>query len=125
MPRTARIDAPGLLHHVRVRGIETRKIFVDDGDRLGFLNRLEVVCADGAATVYAWCLMSNHFHLSIRAENQSLATTMRRLFRGYVTAFNKRHNRNGHLFQNRYEYFESGRVEQRGKRQSYRAGRWR
>jgi putative transposase len=103
MPRTARIDAPGLLHHVRVRGIERRKIFVDDGDRLDFLNRLEVVCADDAATVYAWCLMSNHFHLSIRAENQSLATTMRRLLSGYVTAFNKRHNRNGHLFQNRYK----------------------
>jgi putative transposase len=103
MPRTARIDAPGLLHHVRARGIERRKIFLDDGDRLDFLNRLEVVCADGAATVYGWCLLSNHFHLSIRAEKQSLSTTMRRLLSGYVTAFNQRHRRNGHLFQNRYK----------------------
>ena len=39
MPRTARIDAPGLLHHVRVRGIERRKIFIDDADRLDFLNQ--------------------------------------------------------------------------------------
>ena len=76
---------------------------MDDGDRLDFLNRLEAVCADGAATVYGWCLMSNHFHLSFRAENKSLATTMRRLLSGYVTAFNQRHRRNGHLFQNRYK----------------------
>ena len=103
MPRTARIDAPGLLHHVRARGIERRKIFRDDQDRLDFLNRLEVICADGAATVYAWCLMPNHFHLSIRADKQSLATTMRRLLSGYVNAFNKRHKRDGHLFQNRYK----------------------
>ena len=52
MPRTARIDSSGLLHRVRVQGIERRKIFVNDRDRLDFLNRLEVVCADGAATVY-------------------------------------------------------------------------
>ena len=103
MPRTARIDASGLLHHVRAWGIERRKIFIDDADRLDFLNRLEVVCADGAATVYAWCLMSNHFHLSIRTGNQSLATTMRRLLSGYVNTFNKRHKRDGHLFQNRYK----------------------
>jgi len=33
MPRKARIDAPGALHHIIVRGIERRKIFYDDNDR--------------------------------------------------------------------------------------------
>ena len=36
MPRNARIDAPGALHHVIVRGIERRKIFNDDVDRDNF-----------------------------------------------------------------------------------------
>jgi putative transposase len=40
MPRRARIDAPGALHHIIVRGIERRKIFNDDKDRYDFLSRL-------------------------------------------------------------------------------------
>ena len=40
MPRKARIDAPGALHHVIVRGIERKKIFRSDSDRNNFVNRL-------------------------------------------------------------------------------------
>jgi hypothetical protein len=40
MPRKARIDAPGALHHVMIRGIERRKIFWDDTDRDSFVDRL-------------------------------------------------------------------------------------
>ena len=39
MPRKARIDAPGALHHITCRGIEGRKIFDDDADRGNFLDR--------------------------------------------------------------------------------------
>jgi len=39
MPRAARIDIPGLLHHVIVRGIERRDIFLDDSDRASFVQR--------------------------------------------------------------------------------------
>jgi len=40
MPRKSRIDAPGALHHIIVRGIERRKLFVDDTDRNNFLDRI-------------------------------------------------------------------------------------
>ena len=103
MPRTARLDASGILHHVRARGIERRKIFLNDFDREDFIRRLEAACADGAATIYAWCLMPNHFHLAIRTGSQPLARTMRRMLTGYATSFNRRNNRAGHLFQNRYK----------------------
>jgi putative transposase len=103
MPREARLDAPGLLHHVRARGIERRKIFVSDYDRRDFMERLEYACGDGAAAVYAFCLMPNHIHLSIRTGEQPLATTMRRLLTAYATSFNRRHKRDGHLFQNRFK----------------------
>ncbi len=102
MPRGPRLDAPGLLHHVRARGIERRKIFVTDRDRKDFIERLELVCAKDAAFVYAWALIPNHFHLAIRTGVKPLSTTMRRLLTGYATAFNLRHRRVGHVFQNRF-----------------------
>jgi hypothetical protein len=40
MPRLARLDAPGVLHHIMIRGIERRKIFRDNKDREDFLDRL-------------------------------------------------------------------------------------
>ena len=40
MPRQARLDAPGVLHHVMVRGIERRVIFRDEVDRADFVGRL-------------------------------------------------------------------------------------
>lgn len=103
MPRKARIDAPGALHHVIVRGIERRKIFKDNIDRLDFLTRLGKVLSDTHTRCFAWALIPNHFHLLLRSGNRSLATVMRRLLTGYAMGFNRRHHRSGQLFQNRYK----------------------
>ncbi|MGD9976115.1 MAG: transposase [Desulfatirhabdiaceae bacterium] len=103
MPRTARLDAPGVLHHVMGRGIEKRIIFRDDEDRSDFLDRLSALAREGAMDIYAWVLMPNHFHLLCKTKNMSLASSMRKILTGYVINFNRRHHRNGHLFQNRYK----------------------
>lgn len=103
MPRSARLDAPGVLHHVIGRGIERRKIFFGDRDRNDFLSRLASLAQDGSLKIYAWSLLPNHFHLLCKTGTSSLASSMRRLLTGYVVNFNKRHGRNGHLFQNRYK----------------------
>jgi len=103
MPRLARLDAPGVLHHVMGRGIERKKIFLNDTDRNDFLNRLSAFAEDGAMEIYAWVLMPNHFHLLCKTKNLPLASIMRRILTGYVVNFNKRHRRYGHLFQNRYK----------------------
>jgi REP element-mobilizing transposase RayT len=66
MPRGPRLDAPGVLHHVMVRGIERRAIFQDDADRRDFVARLAAVTAPGAWEVYAWALLPNHLHLLVR-----------------------------------------------------------
>ncbi|MCP4605096.1 MAG: transposase [Proteobacteria bacterium] len=102
MPRGARLDGPGVVHHVYTRGIEKRNIFLSDFDREDFLRRLDIACEKEAAFVYAWCLMSNHFHLAIRTGKTPLSTTMRRLLTGYAVSFNNRNLRSGHLFHNRY-----------------------
>jgi REP-associated tyrosine transposase len=103
MPRTARIDIPGLLQHVIVRGIERREIFVDDSDRQYFVERLSFLLGKTGTDCFAWSLMSNHFHLLLRPRNANLAALMRRLLTGYAVRFNLLHNRSGHLFQNRYK----------------------
>jgi len=66
MPRKARIDAPGALHHIIGRGIERRKIYVDDDDRENFLERLGRLVSDSGTECYAWALIPNHFHLLLR-----------------------------------------------------------
>ena len=103
MPRQARLDAPETLHHVMVRGIERRALFRDDPDRADFVARLAALAAASALTVYAWALLPNHAHLLVRTGSCPLARSMRSLLTGYAGAFNQRHHRVGHLFQNRYK----------------------
>ena len=103
MPRKARIDAAGALHHIIVRGIERRKIFWDDADRDSFVNRLGQVVIETHTDCFAWAMIPNHVHLLMRAGLTPIATVMRRLLTGYAVQFNRRHRRHGHLFQNRYK----------------------
>lgn len=103
MPRTARIDIPGLLQHVIVRGIERRDIFLDDDDRHLFLERLSRLLSETGTECLAWALMSNHFHLLLCPRGTKLSVFMRRLLTGYAIVFNLQHKRSGHLFQNRYK----------------------
>jgi putative transposase len=103
MPRRARLDAPGTLHHVIIRGIEKRRIVDDLWDRVNFVSRLEQVTAATETVIYAWALMSNHAHILVRSGPQGLSRFMRRLLTGYAVTYNLRHKRYGHLFQNRYK----------------------
>lgn len=103
MPRKARIDAPGALHHIIIRGIEKRKIFKDNKDRNQFVKRLGDILTEAETPIYAWALMPNHVHLLLKTGLTPIATIMRRLLTGYAVYFNRRHRRHGHLFQNRYK----------------------
>jgi len=103
MPRRARLDAPGTLHHVIVRGIERRRIVNDDADRKNFIQRMGELVVGTKTCIYAWALMSNHAHLLLRSAEIGLSGFMRRLLTGYAISYNRRHRRWGHLFQNRYK----------------------
>jgi len=82
MPRLARLDAPGVLHHVMGRGIERKAIFYSDTDRSDFIDRLAVLVDEGALNVYAWVLMPNHFHLLCKTRNRPLSSSMRKILVG-------------------------------------------
>jgi putative transposase len=103
MPRQARLDAPGILHHVMIRGIERRKIFINDRDRKDFLDRLARLLPATETACYAWVFMKNHAHFLFRTGLAPLSMVMRRLLTGYAVSFNLRHKRHGQLFQNRYK----------------------
>jgi len=103
MPRRSRIDAPGALHHIVVRGIDGKPIFQNDADRDQFLERFANILTGGTAWCFAWALMPNHFHLLLKTGKVPISTLMRRFLTGYAIYFNHKHHRAGHLFQNRYK----------------------
>ena len=103
MPRQARLDSPGTLHHVMIRGIEGRSIFFEDGDREDFLSRMRELSLKTGTRILAWAFMKNHVHLLLFSGGAGLPAFMRKLLTGYAVWFNRKHRRRGHLFQNRYK----------------------
>lgn len=102
MPRGPRDDAPGTAHHVMVRGVDRLPIFYDDVDREEFLRRLSKLLVELGFLCFAWVLMPNHVHLLLRSAAARISLLMARLGTGYARYFNERHDRVGHVFQNRF-----------------------
>lgn len=84
------------------RGVNAGVIFIDDQDRREFLRLLERIMRQSGATIYAYCLMGNHFHLAVRVGSVPLASIMQRILTGYAGTFNRKYDRIGHLFDARY-----------------------
>src|SRR4030043_2216403 len=103
MPRQARLDVPGALHHIMMRGINKSAIFRDDQDRSRFLDRLGENIVETQSSVYAWALMETHIHLLVRSGRPGISKLMRKLLTWYAQYYNRRHRRTGHLFENRYK----------------------
>jgi len=103
MPRLARLDAPGVLQHIMIRGIERRKIFRNNKDRDDLLERLSIILPETNTSCYAWALLANHAHLLFRSGEAGISKVMRRLLTGYAVTFNRKYKRHGQLFQNRYK----------------------
>ncbi len=103
MARQARLDAPGTLHHVMIRGIGRSSIFEDNQDRRDFISRAGFLAQETGTRILAWALMRNHVHLLFFSGPSGISKFMRRLLTGYALGYNRKHRRNGHLFQNRYK----------------------
>jgi REP element-mobilizing transposase RayT len=103
MARRPRVDFPGAFHHVYARGIEKRDIFLDRNDREGLRRRILGNLTRFNACCLAWAFMPNHFHLLYHSRTGNLVDFMRCLMSGYSLYFNRKYERVGHLFQNRYK----------------------
>ena len=84
MPRLARLDPPGILHHIIIRGIERQLIFRDNFDRENFLERLFMLVPETQTICYALVFMFNHAHFLLRSGSAGIAHLMRRLLTGYA-----------------------------------------
>ena len=104
MPRTGRLHIVGGCYHLMGRGGEGRRnIFACDEDKKDFIERLASGLEKTEAACLAWVMMSNHYHLLIRAGKQPLSDLMRNLLGGYAGSYNRRHKRAGYVFQNRFK----------------------
>ncbi|ABL66207.1 conserved hypothetical protein [Chlorobium phaeobacteroides DSM 266] len=76
MPRGARLDTQGTLHHVMVRGIEQGSIVRDDSDRVEFLRRMGLLAKTSGTSIYAFALMTNHAHILLKSGSIGLSLYM-------------------------------------------------
>lgn len=102
MPRRPRSDAPGTAHHIWLRGVERRALFLDDLDSGTYLDRLGQVLPEEGARCLAWALMDNHVHLVILSGDRSISFAMHRIGTAYARHFNERHGHEGYVFQGRF-----------------------
>ena len=103
MTRPIRIEYAGAFYHVTSRGNRGDVIFVDDGDRLIWLEVFAQVCSRFNWRCHAWCLMDNHYHIVIETVEGNLSQGMRQLNGVFTQKANRKHNRVGHVFQGRFK----------------------
>ena len=103
MSRPLRLEFPGALYHLTSRGDRREDIYEDDTDRQAFLDVFSSVIERHNWVCYAYCLMSNHYHLLVQTPDANLSKGMRQLNGVYTQAYNRRHKKSGHLFQGRYK----------------------
>jgi len=102
MPRQARKKSESGIYHIMLRGINQQVVFEDDEDNIKLIETLKTYKAISEYKIFAYCLMSNHFHLLIKVEKEDLDLIFKRIAGSYVYWYNWKHRRIGHLFQDRF-----------------------
>ena len=102
MPRLPRKHSEADIYHVIVRGEGRKILFEDNEDRENFMRMLSASLDRYGASVFAWCLMSNHVHLLMKVPFHLLPRIMQSVTSGYAVYYNKRHDGVGHVFSGRY-----------------------
>lgn len=103
MPRQARKLAQSGIYHVMLRGIDRQKIFEEQDDYFRFLDIIQECRELCGFKLYAYCLMGNHVHILMEAQNENLETVFKRIAGRYVYYYNVKYRRIGHLFQDRFK----------------------
>ncbi len=102
MGRDPRVQAADTIQHVTARGDGGEPVFLAPDDRRAFLARLGEEVVESSWTLLSYCLMSNHVHLLIELGDKGISTGMHRVLTGHSHRFNARHQREGHVFGNRF-----------------------
>jgi putative transposase len=103
MSRHERMKSASGYYHIMLRGNERKGIFIEEEDKRRFIETLYERRANGRFHLHAFCLMDNHVHLMLSEGMEEIAKVMKRITVSYVSYFNKKYNRVGHLFQDRFK----------------------
>ena len=103
MPRGPRFVFQNAFYHVFNRGVNKQDIFLSDEDYLFFIKKLKDLKKKYDHSIYAFCLMPNHFHISIQTRKTSISKIMASLITSYSMYFNRTHKHFGSVFQNRFK----------------------
>jgi len=98
-----RLDWEDALHHIMVRGIDGKGIFLEESDKSDLIARFDELVLEMDVNIYAWVIMPNHFHLLVRTGNEPIYRFMHRLLTGYAVSYNLRNDRKGYVFQGRFK----------------------
>lgn len=102
MPRTRRRESATGVYHVVVRGLDKKDVFNEKREKSRILNLIHENFSEYNVEIFAYCIMSNHFHLLLKAELKELASFMAKILAGYAQYYNYKHHRTGYVFQSRY-----------------------
>lgn len=105
MARSLRIEYPGAVYHVIVRGNNRQAVFRDNDDRRVYLDKLHDYCVAKEVHLVSYCLLSSHAHLLVETPRGNLSKLMQAFQTSYTRYFNRRHGRTGHVFEQRYKAF--------------------
>lgn len=103
MPRHQRVLSKTGYYHVIMRGINKNDLFLESVDKQYFLNILRMKKQNLEYVIHAYCLMDNHIHLLIEEKNSTIGNIMKRINISYAMYFNKKYNRIGPVFQDRFK----------------------
>jgi len=101
--RKRRVFVEGAVYHVYNRVASGEEIFADAEEAITFLDLVRRIKSRDGWTVFAWCIMSNHYHLAVRTSAIRLSRGMHHLQCTYSRGFNRRRRRTGALWQSRYQ----------------------
>lgn len=105
MPRKPRIQQPGMIHHVIVRGNNQESIFREDADKIRYLQLVNRYKERHLFKLLAYCIMDNHIHLLIKQGNMSLSKSMQGIQQSFTQYYNTKYNCIGHVFHQRFKSF--------------------
>ena len=103
MPRTAREKSSSGVYHIMIRGINKQNIFQEKEDYEKFISIMRYYKEVSKYDLYGYCLMDNHVHLLMKEVDESISKTIKRFSSSYVHWYNKKYERFGHLFQERFK----------------------
>ncbi|MFH2137739.1 MAG: transposase [Candidatus Omnitrophota bacterium] len=103
MPRMPRVNVEGALYYITSRGDRNQEIFKDKEDYATYIELLKKYKKHHGFKLFSYILLPSHLHLLIElSANLTISQIMHDLNSSYIKYFNKKYERTGHLFTERY-----------------------